>query len=252
MATIGWLKRLRDPHFAWWEYQYLKVIHRFLTDRWWLLQGGINDEALAEYRELGDKEGIAVMVWGIGTVHWGRSEFDEALRCYEEALAMLRELGNMGVIGQLLGNIADVQVMRREWTEAEKAAKEAVKIARSIDRSERVFESLSTLCCAEAGLGKWDASLSAGEEAHAIADRLGIPDFIIDSLTSLADAHQQMTSWFDGGRAGDQPPLSRDDALSKAVDYATQAKELAEEKGMKGLAKKVDELLAGIDAVTEP
>ena len=27
----------------------MKVLHRFLTDRWWILQGGFDDEALAEW-----------------------------------------------------------------------------------------------------------------------------------------------------------------------------------------------------------
>lgn len=49
LTTLGWLKHLDDPAAPWWEFQYLKCIHRFLTLRWWILQGGANDEALEEW-----------------------------------------------------------------------------------------------------------------------------------------------------------------------------------------------------------
>jgi len=48
------------------------------------------------------------------------------------------------------------------------------------------------------------------------------------------------------GQAGDPPSLTRDEALGKAVDYAKQAKELAEGTGMKGCVKRADALLAKI------
>ena len=72
---------------------------------------------------------------------------------------------------------------------------------------------------------------------------------MIQSQLALAEAHLQMTRWFEGDRIGDQPPLSREEALRKALSYATQAKELAEEKGMKGYVKKADELLAEIGEI---
>ena len=50
LTTLGWLKFLDDPAAPYFEWQYLKIIHRFLTDRWWILQGGIDDEAMQEWR----------------------------------------------------------------------------------------------------------------------------------------------------------------------------------------------------------
>ena len=49
MTTLGWLKHLQDPAFGYYEWQHLKVIHRFLTDRWWILQAKVDDEALQEW-----------------------------------------------------------------------------------------------------------------------------------------------------------------------------------------------------------
>ena len=52
LTTLGWLKHLNDPYFEYFEYHYLKVIHRFLTDRWWILQSGFDEEALQEWMQV--------------------------------------------------------------------------------------------------------------------------------------------------------------------------------------------------------
>ena len=49
LTTLGWLKYLEDPAFRYFEYLYLKNIHRFLTERWWILQAGHDQEALEEW-----------------------------------------------------------------------------------------------------------------------------------------------------------------------------------------------------------
>ena len=49
MTTLGWLKHLEDPAFPYWEWQYLQQIHRFLTDKWWILQSGVDKQALDEW-----------------------------------------------------------------------------------------------------------------------------------------------------------------------------------------------------------
>ena len=46
---MGWLKYLDDPAFPYFEYMYLKTIHYFLTQRWWILQGGVDEVALEEW-----------------------------------------------------------------------------------------------------------------------------------------------------------------------------------------------------------
>ena len=49
MTTLGWLKHLQDPAFEYWEWQYLQQIHRCLTEKWWILQSGVDKEALDEW-----------------------------------------------------------------------------------------------------------------------------------------------------------------------------------------------------------
>ena len=49
LTTLGWLKHVQDPAAPYFEWQYLKCIHKFLTERWWILQGGRDEEALDEW-----------------------------------------------------------------------------------------------------------------------------------------------------------------------------------------------------------
>ena len=45
---MGLLKYLGDDAFPYFEYMYLKAIHYFLTQRWWILQGGVDEVALGD------------------------------------------------------------------------------------------------------------------------------------------------------------------------------------------------------------
>jgi len=46
---------------------------------------------------------------------------------------------------------------------------------------------------------------------------------------SLSKAHVQIVRWSDEGKRGKPPPLSREEAMAKAADYAKQADELLAE-----------------------
>ena len=46
LTTLGWLKHVESPVFPWFEWHYLKFLHKCLTDYWWLIQGGSDDRAM--------------------------------------------------------------------------------------------------------------------------------------------------------------------------------------------------------------
>jgi hypothetical protein len=50
LTTLGWMKHQRDPSAPFFEWHYLKCIHWYLTERWWILQSGTDREALGEWR----------------------------------------------------------------------------------------------------------------------------------------------------------------------------------------------------------
>ena len=49
LRTLGLLKHLEDPFFVYYEHHYLKNLQRFMTDKWWLLQGGSEGECLENW-----------------------------------------------------------------------------------------------------------------------------------------------------------------------------------------------------------
>ena len=46
LTTLGWLKHVESPVFPWFEWHYLKFLHKCLTDYWWLIQGGSDERAM--------------------------------------------------------------------------------------------------------------------------------------------------------------------------------------------------------------
>ena len=45
LTTLGLMGHLQDPAFPYWEWQYLRIIHGFLTKDWQLLQQGTSARA---------------------------------------------------------------------------------------------------------------------------------------------------------------------------------------------------------------
>jgi hypothetical protein len=43
--SLGWLIAIKDPHAAYFEWHYLKLLERTLTQQWILIQSGNNDQA---------------------------------------------------------------------------------------------------------------------------------------------------------------------------------------------------------------
>ena len=46
MTTLGWLKHMKDPKAPYFDWLYRKNLHKILTEKWWIMQSGVNDEAL--------------------------------------------------------------------------------------------------------------------------------------------------------------------------------------------------------------
>jgi len=208
---------------------------------------GYYNEALLMFRGLGDRRGTAFCLQDIGQVHCCRGNYDQALQCLYEALSLFDELGDRPSIGSSLNSIAGVRAATGNWAESRKVALRAEKINRSIDSRPFLSDSLSVLCRADAAIGNWEGSLSYGTKAKSIADGIEQKEQIINSRLALSEAHLYMVQSYAEDKQGPSPLLSRGDARKKAIEYAREAKEVAESRGMKGHVHKVKELLARIE-----
>ena len=48
LTTLGWLKYMGDPSFDHFEWHYLKFLHSCLTYKWYIIQFGVDIEALIQ------------------------------------------------------------------------------------------------------------------------------------------------------------------------------------------------------------
>jgi hypothetical protein len=77
-------------------------------------------------QDVGDKEGIAVVLRDLGTMARQQGELEQARRLLEESLLLLRELGNRAGIGLVLTNLGLVALGQGERERATSLFKEGL------------------------------------------------------------------------------------------------------------------------------
>ncbi|MBN1591877.1 MAG: tetratricopeptide repeat protein [Candidatus Coatesbacteria bacterium] len=204
------------------------------------------ERAMLTCRELGSRRGLAVQLLNIGLVHSDRGDFDTSLESFDEALKVFRELGDQTGIGSALNNLALAYADTNQWPKAKEAAQEAESINRATGSKAFLSDSLALLCRAEAATGNWESAIASGEEARAIADEVRNLEQIVISRLALSEAYIQAAEYYVDDKQGHNPETCLDDAINKATDYAEQARDLADSKGMGGYVEKANRLLARI------
>ncbi len=205
-------------------------------------------EAVVTMRELGNRYGIAISLNNIGMLHHLRGDYDEALERYTRSLEIMRDLGDRTSVVLLLSNIGSIHADKGAFQKAMQAASEAEKLARDIGERMHLIQSLAILCRAYAGKGDFDRALKFGNEALRVSDEAENQEYMFIAHHAMAEAHLQMARWHDSSeRSGDGPPLPHQEALRKASEFAEQAKQLAETKGMRGYLARAQKLLAEIE-----
>ena len=89
------------------------------------------DEALALWRQLGDRGGEAHLLHMLAGLAEYRGDDEQATSRYEAALALFRELGATRQVGGMLENLADAAFRRGELTRSQALASEALAIGRT-------------------------------------------------------------------------------------------------------------------------
>ncbi len=208
-------------------------------------------EAVVTMRELGNRYGIAISLNNIGMVHHLRGDCDEALQHYMKSLEIMRELGDRSSVVLLLSNVGCIHADKGAFKEAMQAASEAEQIARSIGERMHLVQSLAILCRAYAGTGSFSRALKFGNEALGISEEAQNQEYMFIARHAMAEAHLQMARWYAQHGPGRRPPLPREEALRNASEFANQANQLAESKGMRGYLARVKTLLAEIEGCPE-
>lgn len=132
------------------------------------------EQALAFYRKLGDKRGVAYTLNNLGLVVNDQSRFAEARRLFEESAALLEELQESGFsLGVIFNNLGRAVREQNEYAEAQRLLEQALTIRRQIGDQQGTGESLYNLGVLAREQGRYEVAAALFTEAAAIQQALG-------------------------------------------------------------------------------
>jgi non-specific serine/threonine protein kinase len=146
----------------------------------------LNEECLAIFRELGDKQKIAMSLNNLGDVASDQGEHRTARALYGECLAIFRELGHKHGMGWSLVHLGMLTRDQGDYAAARGLLDESLALFRELDHKVGIARSLSSLGKAAHAQEDYGAARALFEEAVAIARELGHKGAIVRDLEGLA------------------------------------------------------------------
>jgi len=113
------------------------------------------DEALAIFRELGDRPEIARTLRHYGILPTQLGQFDRAQAMLEESATILRELGNLSGVSMTLHNLGDLALDRGDDVRAMAAYEECLTLARQVGNRHATAYALRGLGHVERSRGQY-------------------------------------------------------------------------------------------------
>jgi predicted ATPase/DNA-binding SARP family transcriptional activator len=148
------------------------------------------EESLAIFRELDNKEDIALSLRGLGNVAREQGDYGAAQALAEESLAIQRELGDKRGIASSLWTLARVAHALGDCGAARALYEESLAISRQLGDKRGMASSLSELGHMARHQGDYGAARALHAECLAISREVGNKDGILRSLLGLARVAQ--------------------------------------------------------------
>jgi tetratricopeptide (TPR) repeat protein len=136
-------------------------------------RAALMEESLALYREIGDRQGIALVLGNLGMAAWTRGEYERAVALSEESLALYRATGDRRGIARLLGNQALISLHQRDYARAEARCRECLALYRDVGDRQGVSHYLPVLAGAAFGQGQIERAARLFGAGAALRERLG-------------------------------------------------------------------------------
>jgi tetratricopeptide (TPR) repeat protein len=130
-------------------------------------------QALALYREIGDKPGESAALNNISQVFKALGNYDTALDYLQQALAIQRQTGNKPGEGRSLSNIAQILKVRGDYPAALGYLQQALAIQQQVNDKLGVGTTLSTIAQLHEIRGDYDAAFSHLKQALTIQQQIG-------------------------------------------------------------------------------
>jgi tetratricopeptide (TPR) repeat protein len=129
-------------------------------------------EALTIRRELGSKDGIAILLNDLGELARELKNYDEAEQYFLEALDLDAQSDRKERIATRCGNLGLLAIDREQWVTARKWFEQELGLVREIGRVNLIAEAQYGLARAHEAEGRADLALPLAQEALAIYERV--------------------------------------------------------------------------------
>jgi predicted ATPase len=126
----------------------------------------LHEEALALWRELGDRHGIADAVINLGALAYWQGDFGRALTLFEEVLALRRELADRQGIARALINLGIVAHWQGDAGRALALLEEGLALAREL--GDKVLCALTVIYLGQSASRRGDAIMAATHYQEAL------------------------------------------------------------------------------------
>lgn len=143
--------------------------------------------ALAEFRAVEDRGGVAVSLMNLGVLAQSRSCFEEARVCHMQALELARQVGDRGTVADALVNLGGIAQDLGQLAEAAELFRRALGIARTIGDRGGVAAALANLGRIAYRTGNLIVARQRCHEAAESFRRLGDEIGLIAATINLAD-----------------------------------------------------------------
>jgi tetratricopeptide (TPR) repeat protein len=172
-------------------------------------------QALAQFREIGDKLGTARILSDIGVIHWYQANYPNALKYYFDALRINEEINNKPDIAATLCNIGIVYNSQKDYQKA----------LEYITKANKIDEEMGNKSGIAANLG------DIGELYRNLDDEEKALEYILQSLQLYKELGDKNGIARDLGNIG--VIYSQQKKYSKALEYHLQSLKISEELGVK-------------------
>ena len=123
------------------------------------------EEALQIRRDIGDKRGLGDTLIDLGNFYDDSGDHDQALRMYKESLQLQRDLGNERQQAACLNNIAGVYFAKGEYEDARTYYQQALQLREKSKAPGDIVESVHNLAETSVKMGEYDQAFSLYKRA---------------------------------------------------------------------------------------
>ncbi|WP_218080764.1 tetratricopeptide repeat protein [Anthocerotibacter panamensis] len=142
------------------------------------------EQALIEFKALGDTAGISRTMGNMGVVHWYHNEYDRALACYEEQIKIATKINDLKSIASAMGNVGIVYLQQGKYALALECCQQQLKIYNEIGDKLYLVNAKCNMGIIYYEQGDYSSALIYFQEslytAHEIDHLVGITDAILN------------------------------------------------------------------------